>query len=142
MFLCPFGLYCSACFGILFVFDTYNSIRRHWFLSHELQALMTVMIQNTRCLLLQIFCVPEQGSLTIVRRSSTKKNQNHSGTVAGCPSSSSFTDDEALDAVDLDTDNLPAVDTPDACDKAAIRSVPLDTICVCSLLFSMVLQPP
>jgi hypothetical protein len=52
-----------------------------------------------------------------VRRSSTKKNQNHSG----CPSSSSFTDDEALDAVDLDTDNLPAVDTPDACDKAAIR---------------------
>ncbi|XP_033606837.1 calcium/calmodulin-dependent 3',5'-cyclic nucleotide phosphodiesterase 1A isoform X3 [Cryptotermes secundus] len=63
----------------------------------------------------------KQGSLTIVRRSSTKKNQNHSGTVAGCPSSSSFADDEVLDAVDLDTDNLPAVDTPDACDKAAIR---------------------
>jgi calcium/calmodulin-dependent 3',5'-cyclic nucleotide phosphodiesterase len=70
-----------------------------------------------------MLCVSEQGSLTIVRRSSTKKNQNHSGTVAGCPSSSSFADDEVLDAVDLDTDNLPAVDTPDACDKAAIRSV-------------------
>jgi hypothetical protein len=84
---------------------------------------MVVVTQNTRYLLLQICCVSEQGSLTIVRRSSTKKNQNHSGTVAGCPSSSSFTDDEVLDAVDLDIDNLPAVDTPDACDKAAIRSV-------------------
>lgn len=28
---------------------------------------------------------------------------------------------EELDSVDLATDNLPAVDTPDACDKAAIR---------------------
>lgn len=28
---------------------------------------------------------------------------------------------EELDSVDLVTDNLPAVDTPDACDKAAIR---------------------
>lgn len=79
-------------------------------------------------------CVSEQGSLTIVRRSSTKKNQNHSG----CPSSSSFTDDEALDAVDLDTDNLPAVDTPDACDKAAIRSVNHRTTCM--FVFSVTLQ--
>ncbi|XP_069696764.1 dual specificity calcium/calmodulin-dependent 3',5'-cyclic nucleotide phosphodiesterase 1-like [Periplaneta americana] len=63
----------------------------------------------------------KQGSLTIVRRSSTKKNQNHSDSVAGCPSSSSFADDEVLDAVDLATENLPAVDTPDACDKAALR---------------------
>ena len=69
-----------------------------------------------------------------MRRSSTKKNQNHSG----CPSSSSFTDDEALDAVDLDTDNLPAVDTPDACDKAAIRSV---CHCLfCMFVFSVTLQ--
>lgn len=28
---------------------------------------------------------------------------------------------EELDSIDLATDNLPAVDTPDACDKAAIR---------------------
>ena len=70
-----------------------------------------------------------------MRRSSTKKNQNHSG----CPSSSSFTDDEALDAVDLDTDNLPAVDTPDACDKAAIRSVYHYIICMFD--FSVTLQP-
>ncbi|KAJ9592933.1 hypothetical protein L9F63_015393, partial [Diploptera punctata] len=61
----------------------------------------------------------KQGSLTIVRRSSTKKNQDHSP-VGGCPSTS-FTDNESLDAIDLTTDNLPAVDTPDACDKAAIR---------------------
>ena len=70
-----------------------------------------------------------------MRRSSTKKNQNHSG----CPSSSSFTDDEALDAVDLDTDNLPAVDTPDACDKAAIRSVYLCILCM--FVCSVALQP-
>lgn len=30
---------------------------------------------------------------------------------------------EELDTIDLATDNLPAVDTPDACDKAAIRWV-------------------
>ena len=66
-----------------------------------------------------VWRVAEQGSLTIVRRSSTKKNQNHSPT-GECPSTS-FADDESLDAVDLATDNLPAVDTPDACDKAAIR---------------------
>ena len=65
-----------------------------------------------------------------MRRSSTKKNQNHSGSVADCPSSSSFADDETLDAVDLDTDNLPAVDTPDACDKAAIRSVYHFVLCM------------
>lgn len=35
------------------------------------------------------------------------------------PTSSSVNDD--LDSVDLKTDNLPAVDTPDACDKAALR---------------------
>lgn len=29
--------------------------------------------------------------------------------------------DDQLDTVDLATDNLPAVDTPDACDKAAMR---------------------
>ncbi|XP_063236585.1 dual specificity calcium/calmodulin-dependent 3',5'-cyclic nucleotide phosphodiesterase 1-like isoform X2 [Bacillus rossius redtenbacheri] len=51
----------------------------------------------------------KQGSLTIVRRSSTKK-------LPGC----SHTDD-SLDAVDLSTDQLPPVDSPDACDKAALR---------------------
>nr|CAD7590019.1 unnamed protein product [Timema genevievae] len=65
--------------------------------------------------------ISEQGSLTIVRRSSTKKSQqNNGGSVVPCPSSSSLADDDTLDAVDLATDNLPAVDTPDACDKAAI----------------------
>jgi hypothetical protein len=81
---------------------------------------------STKCavlIVLKLVCVSEEGSLTIVRRSSTKKDQNHSGTAASCPSSSSLVDDEVLDAVDLDTDDLPAVDTPDACDKAAIRSV-------------------
>lgn len=29
--------------------------------------------------------------------------------------------DSDLDSVDLTTENLPAVDTPDACDKAALR---------------------
>jgi hypothetical protein len=28
---------------------------------------------------------------------------------------------EDLDSIDLTTENLPAVDTPDACDKAAVR---------------------
>lgn len=28
---------------------------------------------------------------------------------------------DELECVDLTTDNLPAVDTPDACDKAALR---------------------
>lgn len=36
--------------------------------------------------------------------------------------SNPLTGDE-LDSVDLATDNLPAVDTPDACDKAALRYV-------------------
>lgn len=35
------------------------------------------------------------------------------------PTTSSLNDD--LESVDLNTDNLPAVDTPDACDKAALR---------------------
>lgn len=30
---------------------------------------------------------------------------------------------DELDQIDLATDNLPAVDTPDACDKAAIRYI-------------------
>lgn len=53
----------------------------------------------------------QQGSLTIVRRSSGKKGEyGREGP-----------DDAALEAVDLGTENLPAVDTPDACDKAALR---------------------
>ncbi|GLG95987.1 Calcium/calmodulin-dependent 3',5'-cyclic nucleotide phosphodiesterase 1 [Gryllus bimaculatus] len=53
--------------------------------------------------------VAEQGSLTIVRRSS--------GRARGRPPPG----DEALDEVDMATDSLPPVDTPDACDKAALR---------------------
>ncbi|CAK1544242.1 unnamed protein product [Leptosia nina] len=52
----------------------------------------------------------EQGALTIVRRSSSKSK----------PESSPPTD-EQLDQLDLDTEHLPAIDTPDACDKAALR---------------------
>lgn len=54
--------------------------------------------------------VTEQGSLTIVRRSSAKKQQR-------------TTSEEEVDVEDLTTDTLPAIDTPDACDKAAARSV-------------------
>ncbi|XP_052747237.1 dual specificity calcium/calmodulin-dependent 3',5'-cyclic nucleotide phosphodiesterase 1 isoform X3 [Bicyclus anynana] len=54
--------------------------------------------------------VIEQGALTIVRRSSSR------GKSETCPPT-----DEQLDQLDLDTEHLPAVDTPDACDKAALR---------------------
>ncbi|CAK1602760.1 unnamed protein product [Parnassius mnemosyne] len=53
---------------------------------------------------------PKQGALTIVRRSSSRSKGE-----------SSTPTDEQLDQVDLDTEHLPAVDTPDACDKAALR---------------------
>ncbi|XP_054282216.1 dual specificity calcium/calmodulin-dependent 3',5'-cyclic nucleotide phosphodiesterase 1-like isoform X3 [Macrosteles quadrilineatus] len=51
----------------------------------------------------------KQGSLTIVRRSSAKKQQR------------TTSEEESVDSDDLTTDNLPAIDTPDACDKAAAR---------------------
>ncbi|XP_050549870.1 dual specificity calcium/calmodulin-dependent 3',5'-cyclic nucleotide phosphodiesterase 1A isoform X15 [Spodoptera frugiperda] len=53
----------------------------------------------------------EQGALTIVRRSSSRSKAE------SCPTPT----DEQLDSLDLDTEHLPAVDTPDACDKAALR---------------------
>ncbi|XP_069356074.1 dual specificity calcium/calmodulin-dependent 3',5'-cyclic nucleotide phosphodiesterase 1 isoform X1 [Maniola hyperantus] len=53
---------------------------------------------------------PKQGALTIVRRSSSR------GKTETSPPT-----DEQLDQLDLDTEHLPAVDTPDACDKAALR---------------------
>ena len=71
----------------------------------------------------------EQGTLTIVRRSSCK-NKSIGGSFESSPpshspdtlsSSQSVDLDEILDNVDLTTDSLPAVDTPDACDKAALR---------------------
>ncbi|XP_049829380.1 dual specificity calcium/calmodulin-dependent 3',5'-cyclic nucleotide phosphodiesterase 1-like isoform X1 [Schistocerca gregaria] len=80
--------------------------------------------------------LPEQGSLTIVRRSSGKGGGGGNSGGGGASGSgsgngaragplargaSAVADDDALDAVDLSTDNLPAVDTPDACDKAALR---------------------
>ncbi|XP_031836503.1 dual specificity calcium/calmodulin-dependent 3',5'-cyclic nucleotide phosphodiesterase 1 isoform X2 [Nomia melanderi] len=73
--------------------------------------------------------IPKQGTLTIVRRSSGK-NKSIGGSFEGSPpplspdtlsSSQSVDLDEILDTVDLTTDTLPAVDTPDACDKAALR---------------------
>lgn len=83
------------------------------------------------------FFVAEQGSLTIVRRSSTKKAVNTSpvgptvirGGAPGPPSGGGapppgdpmdpLTRD--VDSLDLSTECLPPVDTPDACDKAAYR---------------------
>ncbi|XP_076288767.1 dual specificity calcium/calmodulin-dependent 3',5'-cyclic nucleotide phosphodiesterase 1-like isoform X3 [Lasioglossum baleicum] len=73
--------------------------------------------------------LPKQGTLTIVRRSSGK-NKSIGGSFEGSSpqlspdalsSSQSVDLDEILDNVDLTTDTLPAVDTPDACDKAALR---------------------
>ncbi|KOB62711.1 Calcium/calmodulin-dependent 3',5'-cyclic nucleotide phosphodiesterase 1C [Operophtera brumata] len=55
----------------------------------------------------------EQGALTIVRRSSSRGKTERE--------SCSTPTDEQLDQLDLDTEHLPAVDTPDACDKAALR---------------------
>ncbi|XP_033231201.1 calcium/calmodulin-dependent 3',5'-cyclic nucleotide phosphodiesterase 1-like [Belonocnema kinseyi] len=72
----------------------------------------------------------KQGTLTIVRRSSGKTRTSvsesfESSTLAENPESflRSHSDelDEVLDNVDLTTESLPAVDTPDACDKAALR---------------------
>lgn len=92
----------------------------------------------------------ETGSLTIVRRSNSRKgillqqsdhhssdhhqydteatieNFHYSGDFDTMQSSSLQTitkqdDVVKCDNVDLASDNLPAVDTPDACDKAALR---------------------
>ncbi|XP_017886522.1 calcium/calmodulin-dependent 3',5'-cyclic nucleotide phosphodiesterase 1A-like isoform X2 [Ceratina calcarata] len=72
----------------------------------------------------------KQGTLTIVRRSSGKNKCISGGSFESSPpphspdtlsSSQSVDLDEILDNVDLTTDSLPAVDTPDACDKAALR---------------------
>ncbi|XP_062524342.1 dual specificity calcium/calmodulin-dependent 3',5'-cyclic nucleotide phosphodiesterase 1A isoform X1 [Bombyx mori] len=54
---------------------------------------------------------PKQGALTIVRRSSSRSKTESCSTPT----------DEQLDQLDLETEHLPAVDTPDACDKAALR---------------------
>ncbi|OAD52782.1 Calcium/calmodulin-dependent 3',5'-cyclic nucleotide phosphodiesterase 1C, partial [Eufriesea mexicana] len=67
-----------------------------------------------------------KGTLTIVRRSSGK-NKSIGGSFESSPpphspdTLQSVDLDEILDNVDLTTDSLPAVDTPDACDKAALR---------------------
>ncbi|XP_025152402.1 calcium/calmodulin-dependent 3',5'-cyclic nucleotide phosphodiesterase 1A isoform X7 [Harpegnathos saltator] len=79
----------------------------------------------------QLSSVSEQGTLTIVRRSSGKSKSIAAGSFESSPSShnpdasylssQSVDLEEILDNVDLTTDSLPAVDTPDACDKAALR---------------------
>ncbi|XP_012271302.1 calcium/calmodulin-dependent 3',5'-cyclic nucleotide phosphodiesterase 1 isoform X2 [Orussus abietinus] len=72
----------------------------------------------------------EQGSLTIVRRSSGKARSHGAGNFespATLESPDAFLRgqsvdlEEILDNLDLTTDSLPAIDTPDACDKAALR---------------------
>ncbi|XP_023245118.1 calcium/calmodulin-dependent 3',5'-cyclic nucleotide phosphodiesterase 1-like [Copidosoma floridanum] len=75
--------------------------------------------------------LPKQGTLTITRRSSAKSKTNtsdsfespgHSDNPEAYLRGQSVDDlDEILDRLDLTTDSLPAVDTPDACDKAALR---------------------
>lgn len=93
------------------------------------------------------FFFAEDSGLTIVRRLSGKKSQHQSeasdnqleqyiyddsqpsSVTSGFRSflenrltmqpTSSLNDD--LDSIDLTTESLPAVDTPDACDKAALR---------------------
>lgn len=72
------------------------------------------------------FFLSEQGSLTIVRRSSSSGRRSPGGNRSGqrhSPPVEIAGDDETetVDVVDLAADNLPAVDTPDACDKAALR---------------------
>ncbi|XP_011163460.1 calcium/calmodulin-dependent 3',5'-cyclic nucleotide phosphodiesterase 1 isoform X4 [Solenopsis invicta] len=72
-----------------------------------------------------------KGTLTIVRRSSGKNKGVSGGNFESSPpphnpdtsylASQSVDLEEILDNVDLTTDSLPAVDTPDACDKAALR---------------------
>lgn len=55
--------------------------------------------------------------MTVVRRTGGKRSPARTDT-------GETVDEEgaaALDAVDLSSDNLPPVDTPDACDKAALR---------------------
>ncbi|KAK3915870.1 Calcium/calmodulin-dependent 3',5'-cyclic nucleotide phosphodiesterase 1 [Frankliniella fusca] len=77
-----------------------------------------------------ILSVAEQGSLTIVRRSSTKKAVNNNPVVptvirGGAPGPPGAPPDDTLardlECMDLTTECLPPVDTPDACDKAAFR---------------------
>ncbi|XP_023315954.1 calcium/calmodulin-dependent 3',5'-cyclic nucleotide phosphodiesterase 1-like isoform X9 [Trichogramma pretiosum] len=72
----------------------------------------------------------KQGTLTITRRSSAKNRTNtsgsfestcHSNSPEAYPRGQSVDIDEILDNVDLATESLPAIDTPDACDKAALR---------------------
>ncbi|RZF34677.1 hypothetical protein LSTR_LSTR002759 [Laodelphax striatellus] len=65
----------------------------------------------------------KQGSLTIVRRSSTKKQQQQQQQQSPSDEGqrTASVTEEILKDVDLETENLPAIDTPDACDKAALR---------------------
>ncbi|KAF6214928.1 hypothetical protein GE061_009673 [Apolygus lucorum] len=58
---------------------------------------------------------PEQGPLTIVRRSSGRKG------AGGSKEGSTPQEEVCLETLDLETDHLPPFDTPDACDKAALR---------------------
>ncbi|KAK7080218.1 Calcium/calmodulin-dependent 3',5'-cyclic nucleotide phosphodiesterase 1C [Halocaridina rubra] len=57
----------------------------------------------------------EQGSLTILRRSSSRSLSGRGSR------HSSYADDDTLDSVDLAQDALPAPDNPEACEKAALR---------------------
>lgn len=136
--------------------------------SNELVIEVVNLYINENVLLVEVFCCSlyyligepflfimffasftETGSLTIVRRSNSRKgnllqqsdhhtsdhqydteatieNFQYTGDFDNMQSSSLQTvtkqdDVVTSDNVDLASDNLPAVDTPDACDKAALR---------------------
>ncbi|XP_045604256.1 dual specificity calcium/calmodulin-dependent 3',5'-cyclic nucleotide phosphodiesterase 1A isoform X3 [Procambarus clarkii] len=57
----------------------------------------------------------KQGSLTILRRTNSRSHGGRSTRL------SSEADNDTLDAIDLLHDALPAVDTPESCEKAALR---------------------
>ncbi|CAL4146017.1 unnamed protein product, partial [Meganyctiphanes norvegica] len=57
----------------------------------------------------------KQGSLTILRRTSSKSLSGRESRL------SSQADEDVLDQVDLGHDSLPPVDNPEACEKAALR---------------------
>ncbi len=104
---------------ILKIFPKFRSKWPWGWFTYLLYKIWLSVFEILKIVLCIFYFFAEQGSLTIVRRSSTKKSPP--GKYFRRGTSVTITDDEALDEIDLNTENLPAVDTPDACDKAALR---------------------
>lgn len=66
------------------------------------------------------FVIDEFSSNKMQSDSVTSSSMTHIGSIES-DGNESVTTIELSNAIDLATDNLPAVDTPDACDKAALR---------------------